>query len=53
MIPAAAFIGEYYGAVDKNTGEILGFVIWVPPGEDLNSTFVYLHLTFNTTALSE
>ena len=41
MIPAATSIGEFNGAFDKETGEMVGFVIWVPPGQELNSTHVF------------
>jgi hypothetical protein len=38
--PAALISGEMYGAVDNETGALLGFQIWLPPGQEILSTYV-------------
>lgn len=42
MIKAAVHIaGEFYPALDGN-GELVGYVLWMPPGRDLFETYVSL-----------
>lgn len=37
MLKAGALAGEYYTATDENN-DLLGFTLWMPPGDDLFST---------------
>lgn len=38
-IRAGALAGEYYTATNEN-GEIVGYTLWMPPGQELFSTSV-------------
>ncbi|KAF8815709.1 hypothetical protein BYT27DRAFT_7192432 [Phlegmacium glaucopus] len=37
MLRAGALAGEYYTAINEN-GEIVGYTLWMPPGQELFST---------------
>ena len=37
VLRAGVFAGEYYNATDDD-GRIVGFALWMPPGDDLFST---------------
>jgi hypothetical protein len=40
MLRAGIHSGEFYTATDK-TGEVIGFSLWMPPGEELFSTYIF------------
>ncbi|EPQ55378.1 hypothetical protein GLOTRDRAFT_129653 [Gloeophyllum trabeum ATCC 11539] len=46
VLAAGTLHGEYYGATDSS-GQILGFILAIPPGRDLFSTEVERELGFN------
>ena len=39
MLRAGALAGEYYTATNED-GEIVGYTLWMPPGQELFSTSV-------------
>ena len=41
MIHAIVSAGEYYNAIDES-GDLIGFAAWMPPGRDLFETYVSL-----------
>lgn len=42
MICAATLGGEIYVATE-HPGEVVGYAVWMPPGQELLSTFVVVH----------
>jgi len=39
MLRAGALAGEFYTATNEN-GEIIGYTLWMPPGQEIFSTSV-------------